>query len=313
MREFVEEDKKPSHQQVGWRVLRILLAVLLLFSSFAKAHMLATVPTISEGILQSRWFQIFVMELELAFAVWLFVGLMPRITWVAAVGCFTVFAIVSATHLFSGAKSCHCFGAITTPPIFTLTLDFAVIGLLIAFRPKGLVLQRKAFLQELPELKRFRRVSLVAVLWLLLAIPATYAMLSVEKNDLAELGTEFIGADGKKTILLDPEKWIGKKLPLLPYIEPPEVREKLKTGEWTVVLYHHDCPKCKEVINDLIEKKTENLVCVEVPPLGTSRLMFPTVVNSSINMKQQIFVETPVVLSLANGFASNRENPDMAM
>jgi hypothetical protein len=114
----------------------------------------------------------------------------------------------------------------------------------------------------LPELKRVQRIGIVAVAWLVFAVPATWAMMSVEKNDLAELGTEFIGADGRKTILLEPDKWVGKEFPLLPYIEPPEVGEKLKIGEWTVVLYHHDCPKCKEVINDLMEKKTENLVCV---------------------------------------------------
>jgi len=121
---------------------------------------------------------------------------------------------------------------------------------------------------------------------------------------------EFIGVDGKKTILLAPEKWLGKSLPLLPYIEPPEVREKLKTGEWTVVLYHYDCLHCTAVNDELLEKKTENLVCVDVPPLGTSLMTFPNVVNSSIIMKQQIFVETPVVLSLVNGFARNSENPD---
>jgi hypothetical protein len=45
-------------------------------------------------------------------------------------------------------------------------------------------------------------------------------MISVEKNNLVELGTEFIGADGRKTILLQPDKWVGKPFPLLPYNRP---------------------------------------------------------------------------------------------
>jgi hypothetical protein len=40
-------------------------------------------------------------------------------------------------------------------------------------------------------------------------------MFWVQKNNIAELGTEFVRADGKKTILLEPKKWVGKKFPLL--------------------------------------------------------------------------------------------------
>ena len=237
----IQQDTKV--RVTAWHVLRVLIGILLLISAGTKAHMLATTPTIAGGIFESRWFQIFVMEFELAFAVWLVAGLMPRITWCAAVGCFTVFAVVSAGKWITGSENCGCFGAVQVYPAWTLLLDLAIIGLLIAFKPKGIGFQWKAFLHELPELKRFQRIGLVVVAWLVLAVPVTWAMMSVEKNDLAELGTEFIGADGQKTILLQPEKWVGKKLPILPYIEPPEVREKLKTGAWTVVLYHHDCPK----------------------------------------------------------------------
>ena len=278
-----------------------------------KAHMLATQPIVGDGIgiLNSRWLNILAVELELAFAVWLFAGLAPRLSCLLAFSCFIIFALISASKWYAGAESCHCFGAVTTPPIYTFLLDLLVIGLLVVFRPRGMVFHWKTFLQELPELKRFKRVGLVAVVWLILAVPVTYAMMSVTKNDLAELGTEFIGADGRKTVLLDPDRWIGKTWPLLPYIEPSEVREKLKTGKWTVVLYHHDCQKCKEVIDDLIEKKTENLVCVAVPPLDAVNRQLQNVVNSSIDMKQQVFVETPVVLSLANCFVGNSENCDL--
>jgi hypothetical protein len=120
--------------------------------------------------------------------------------------------------------------------------------------------------QEFAGLKFGKRFFAVVGIWLIVALPITYAMFSVQKNEIAELGTEFIGADGKKTVLLEPEKWIGKEFPLLSFIEPTEEQDKLKNGEWTIVLYHHDCPKCQEVINEFIEKKTENLACVEVPP-----------------------------------------------
>ena len=287
--------------QLSWHVLRIAIGVLLIGTGLLKAQMLATQPLVGDGIgiLNSRWLNVLAVELELAFAMWLFAGLMQRLTYLLSLLCFGIFAIVSASKWYGGAESCHCFGAVTTPPIHTMLLDLTIIGLLIVFRPQGMVFQWTAYRQELLELKRFRWIGFATVIWLVLAVPVTYAMISVEKNDLAELGTEFFGADGKKTILLDPERWVEKPFPLLPFIEPPEVREKLKTGEWTVVLYHNDCPKCQEVIDDLIEKKMENLVCVEVSASNDSTSVNSTAIDISNGYISDInswLINTPVII-----------------
>lgn len=252
--------------QWSWSILRIFIGLVILTAAFMKSWQLATTPSLGEGLLHARWFNVFVVEFEILFGVWLLAGLMPKLTWLASVGCFLIFASVSAYKGISGESSCGCFGAVTVPPVWTLTLDMILIGLLIVFRPRGIVFQWKLLLDELLELKRFKRVGVIAVVWLLLAVPATYAMMSVEKNDLVELGTEFIGADGKKTILLEPDKWIGKKLPLLPYIEPAEIREKLNTGKYCVLLVRQNCEDCKKFIREhkirlpliitLIESKT---------------------------------------------------------
>jgi hypothetical protein len=183
-----------------------------------------------------------------------------------------------------------------------MTLDLVIVGLLAIFRPGGIVFHWNTFLGELTGLKLNKRFFAAVGVWLIVALPITYAMLSVQKIGMTELGTEFTGIDGKKTILIDPEKWIGKEFPLLPYIEPVEVREKLKTGQWTVVLYDHDCPKCKKVIDELIEKKTKNLVCVEVPPYGKERWKHADFEHARFVVSQKLQVETPVVIDLNDAF-----------
>ena len=45
--------------------------------------------------MESRWFLIGVVEFELFFGLWLLFGLLPRLTWHAAVACFAAFACVS--------------------------------------------------------------------------------------------------------------------------------------------------------------------------------------------------------------------------
>ena len=171
-----------------------------------------------------------------------------------------------------------------------MIFDLTVVGLFLLFRPAGWSKLRNEFFG----LKK--SVPFIAAFWLCLALPATCAMLSIQKNEVAELGTEFIGADGRKTILLEPEKWVGKDFPLSPFIEPTEVRERLKTGEWTVVLYHHDCPKCRETIEQCELAGQNNVVVVEVPPYGIRHTDFSLYARLTDNLDW--FVSSPVVIML---------------
>jgi hypothetical protein len=142
--------------------------------------------------------------------------------------------------------------------------------------------------------------KITLIFLLILVIPMVFVILS-RVNRHAEIGKEFIGVGGKKTILLEPDKWTEKEFPLLPYIQPINMQEKLKNGEWMVVLYHYDCPECKEVIDELIEKKTENLFLMEVPPYGES-VFLENINCARLNESEskEWFVTTPVILTIKN-------------
>jgi peroxiredoxin len=73
---------------------------------------------------------------------------------------------------------------------------------------------------------------------------------SVQQKDIAELGTKFVGWDGKETILLEPNKWKDKILPVLVYLnnDTDTTSEQLMQGRWILLFYKHDCEKCQRVI-----------------------------------------------------------------
>ena len=50
------------------------IACLLFLAAGMKAWQLATVPVLGEGLLHARWFNILVIEFELAFGLWLLFG-----------------------------------------------------------------------------------------------------------------------------------------------------------------------------------------------------------------------------------------------
>ncbi|MDR2643810.1 MAG: hypothetical protein LBC74_13570, partial [Planctomycetaceae bacterium] len=69
-----------------WKVIRLIVATIILVAAVLKAHQLATTPSLGDGLLHARWFNIFVVEFELFFGVWLILGMLPKLTLLATVG-----------------------------------------------------------------------------------------------------------------------------------------------------------------------------------------------------------------------------------
>ncbi|HUT31267.1 MAG TPA: hypothetical protein VMX13_15845 [Sedimentisphaerales bacterium] len=107
--------------------------------------------------------------------------------------------------------------------------------------------------------------------------------------------------------ILEPETWVGKKLPLIDYID---IGESLEKGNWLILLYHYDCPDCAEAIPKY-ERMARDLVgngdflriaLIEMPPYGPP-LAAPDslcTLGRLANTKQW-FVTTPAVVLLVDG------------
>ncbi|MBN1908521.1 MAG: hypothetical protein JW818_02170 [Pirellulales bacterium] len=368
----------------GHDVVRRALAAILLVAAGLKTHQLATSPVVSEGLLDSRWVLVATVEFELFFGLWLLAGLLPRLTWAAAVGCFGLFACVSLHKALGGAASCGCFGRVEINPWHTFTLDVASVLALLHWQPEGLSQSLRAgglsqFLLSKNGTVSFTispkrgtaalgcvesprtaeggcptsgygnrqsirsffsdssvvlRLSIVGLVWVAVGIPAAVAMGTYKPSLLGSDGV-ILGDDN--LVIIEPEKWVGKRFPLLPFIEDAPVpeglspsatadgpvplaeqdrrplRQRLAEGRWIVVLYHHDCSECRKAIpkyKKLIRRSAADptaarVALVEVPPYGDASSWglsgdCPCVLGR-LSEEKEWFVETPCRIVVCAG------------
>ncbi len=296
-----------SDQTVGWGlprgydVVRLAAALLLLVAAGLKAHQLATEPVLGTGLLESRWFLIGVVEFELFFGLWLLSGLLPKVTWAAALGCFVLFTCISLFKALSGHATCGCFGKIEVNPWYTATLDIFVVLSLLCWPAKG---SRTAFQVNFGQLPV--RVAGVLAVWLAVGVPAGCAMGSYTNAALSDAG-DTIG--NGRIVVLEPEKWVGKKLPLLEYID---IGDRLREGDWLLLLYHQDCPDCREAIENALNETAREggnarlaLALIEVPPYGNAKarigLQEASFVLGRLSGEREWLVTTPAQLELKSG------------
>ena len=282
-------------------VVRVLLAGVLLLAAGLKGHQLATEPVLGTGILDSRWFLIGVVEFELFLGLWLISGIYARRLWQITMGCFALFACFSLHKALSGAATCGCFGRVEVNPWYTFTLDTLAVALLLRWRPTP---------SKQPAIARLTpaapQITALIGLWLLLAAPAAWAMGTYQPAVLAEDGI-ILGEDN--LVILEPEKWEGKRFPLLEYID---ISAQLAHGEWTVLLYHHDCPKCHEAVSQHVRRASQigaisdgpGVALLEVPPFSTrgggAAPELGAGLRGRLSETREWFVSTPVIFRIVD-------------
>jgi hypothetical protein len=117
----------------------------------------------------------------------------------------------------------------------------------------------REFLAPLPCLPRLAAVAGIGLIILAVTTP----MLALNKPAVVTSSYE----------VLEPETWIGKQLPILEHID---IAEQLKTGNWLILLYHHDCHDCTEAIpkyEQMARDLADNgnflqIALIEMPPYG---------------------------------------------
>jgi len=286
----------------GFTHFRFVIAAVLLLAAGLKAWQLATapLPPVVQGtiftplleLLNDRHFQMLVVVGEILFALILIADLWRSWMWLLSLLGFTAFTLISVIKGLSGETSCGCFGTVTVNPWITAAFDAAIVGLLLVFR------ERIGW--TLPVLDK-KKVLVVLLIWLALAAPAMYWMLSLKQQPHATLGTEFVRPDAKRMIHLEPEKWIGKEFPLIARFAEPEGSEILRQGTWNVVLVQPNCPDCITKMAELERTKPENVAIVVIPSGSGKKVLqtsFPTFV---LDRQNDWFAETPRVIKLSEG------------
>ena len=287
-------------------ILLKVLGVLLLTAAFMKGWQLLTEPMANTDIWNNRNFLILTVEFELALGIWLLSDIFRKLSWLAALVCFSLFSIVTLYKGLSGADSCGCFGSVKINPWITLfAVDVPAILALIIFRPKEITLQYivKPFelLKPLPSRLYFASIFIFGIIILLATLPV------LALNVPAQITSSYE--------VLEPNSWLGKPLPIINYID---IGKQLKTGNWLVLFYHYDCPDCINAIEKLNDAKAKiqnancNVAIIEVPPYGNP--MGTNCVYGQLLDAKEWFITTPATILLKNGTveqAWQQELPDL--
>jgi len=151
----------------------------------------------------------------------------------------------------------------------------------------------REFLAPIPSLPRLAATAGVGLLILAVTTPI------LALNEPAAVTSSYE--------VLEPETWAGKELPILECID---IAERLKTGNWLILLYHHDCPDCSEAIRKYEQMARDlagngdflRIALIEMPPYGPPLAPADSActIGRLANAKEW-FVTTPAVALLTDG------------
>jgi methylamine utilization protein MauE len=298
-------DKNAAFAGGGYVVVRMILGGVLLVAAALKGYQLATEPTAEISLMTSRWFLIGSVEFEVLLGLCLISGLFVRASWLISLGCFALFSCVSLYKALSGEASCGCFGSVQVNPWYTLSLDVAAVVALLRWRPALF-----ASAEPTGESRPASRYAIVLGVWLVVGLSAGWQMARFEAVTVSDEG-DFLG-DGE-IVVLEPEKWVGKRFPLLQHID---IGDQLAEGGWVVLLYHHDCPQCREVLpgyeHMAEDHSSEGVALIEVPPFGGHGGFAPRGLaqRGRLQETKDWFVQTPTELRLDGGVVTAVQGAD---
>lgn len=272
----------------------VLLAFVLLASASLKTGQFfmgsrAAIP----GPLHSPLLLALLIQSELLLALWLLIGGFARLRFIVAVGCFSIFALVSGYEAMHAMPSCGCFGNVKVPPAITAAFDVSAVVALCWTRSRDA--GSRADHPTRPRLI----AGITAAIVLSGGLWTTYFLKAAQARRTT-------GAAALELRVLEPETWIGKLFPLFDEIDNST---PLKTGKWLVVLYHFDCDDCLKAIPEYQALATSQspvrVAFVAMPPFAPAGR--EPVADSSDYLHLRLrpdydwFATTPVALTLQDG------------
>ena len=298
--------RKSRNMKSASNIVLKLLGLLLLTGAALKGWQLLTEPMANNDIWTNRAFLIFTVEFEIALGIWLLSGLFKKVAWLATISCFSLFSFITLYKGLAGAESCGCFGSVHVNPWITFfAVDIPAVIALAVFRPrrhpeqksKDLLTSLQSLFIPFPSIPRFTAIFSVGIV--ILAV--TGAVLAFNEPAKITGGYE----------VLEPETWIGRELPIIDYID---IGDKLRKGNWLVLLFHHDCPDCVTAIRTYQRMAVDlagngdflKIAFIEVPPYSRSlvRNNSSYTAGKLLDIKEW-FITTPAVVLLDDSMVRN--------
>jgi hypothetical protein len=212
---------------------------------------------------------------------------------------FLAFADLSLYQAMSGADSCGCFGLLKINPWLTFTLDVVIaLGLgrvWIRLRADKSLNRAGVALCN----ARFR-IAIVLALTGLVIVTLPQSLQSARDTSSGDPGAK------GSLVVMKPDTWVNKPLILTQYVE---ISADLTRGEWIVLVYHSDCPKCRDALLKYVclaelsasKRGAPGIAFVEVPPYRVDEFTLKDAVHGRLRDEYEWFVQTPVEIRLSGG------------
>lgn len=281
---------------------RLGSVALLWIAAALKAYQLFTDPGL--GVLYgSRWLEAGIVDYELLLSIWLLSGVKLQWGRRMAIATFLSFGCYACFLGIAGKESCGCFGNVHVSPWWTFSIDATIALLLFLWKPKYV----KDDLSLCPGWLNCSRPSFFLIVTLLVFAGIPLLAAAVWRPG-SESSMRIGSADGR-SIILEPEKWIGKTFPLTEYIDTPE-RDCLLHNSWLILFYRHDCPKCQRMVlqyewlADQLRSTNDDthIALVEIPPYGAALSSDkPFYFHGRLSDSKEWLIKTPAEVRVVNG------------
>ncbi len=282
------DDNATTSAQRRKSVLVIFCAVILLAAALLKWHQLVTVPNGSAFLFHSPAIATLFVVFELILSALLISGLFQRQVIGVSILLFSVFFVFQVWRLFSGHRTCGCFGQLEIRPEVSILLDLVVIGSLYNGRSSKLTLFFPRTLLTF--------TAAICVCLVLSTISYRNRVASAVSVNVATEAEE-------QVVLITQSELAGKTFDLAKLIDG---RAPVLSGKWRVIFYHDRCEKCKEMLRKEInsEPQGENVAFVLVPPTKDIERNTPQPIGFHwLRLRDGIdwFVETPLEIHIIDG------------
>jgi len=303
------------------KIVMAAAGLVLIVASILKSHQLLTEPIISKDFWESWLFFVIQIPLEVGLGIWLVCGLFRKAGWLLGVLAFGLFIGVTLQKGLTGAESCGCFGRVHVNPWITFSvMDVPVFVLLLIFRPKGESLLPPPW----PSARHFFGVAIPTFILLPVLVLALIYNKPPEKTEKYEVIRPQEWTK-KETVTARPviEKPVDQNKPAQPKIikqaeEWPMLRhidiaDSLHDGVVVVLLYHWDCPNCREAIPKYNKMCGElgggegsiRFAFIEIPPYGRQEdnpvPPDTTCLKGRLDTSKQWYITTPLVVLTEDG------------
>jgi hypothetical protein len=270
----------------------ILLGLVLIVAAVLKTYQAASEPILETEWVSSRNFQLVVVEWEVLLGLLLLTGVVPRAARVAALATFATFAIYNVYQIYSREASCGCFGKLSIDPMYTFWFDVAAVVALGLWEPES----------NGPGILSSRFAGVLAVY----LAAGTGAGLGVGGMLTSTLDKQGKLSGSGKYVLLEPQLWVGNRLPLLDYID---IGDQLAKGEWIVVFYRYNCPRCKSAMpryrrnaqHMIQDHSRARFALVEMAPYGDLGMATEPCVRGTLSDSKRWIVQAPIELQMKDG------------